>query len=74
MASELIAHNVVNFCLAKANRRKPGQIGICAAYGGPIGRRSACVRPREWQGHNFPSALLSGRNAQLLRPRLRPAS
>jgi len=39
MASELIAHNVVNFCLAKAKRRKSDQIGICAACGGQIGRR-----------------------------------
>jgi len=47
MASELIAHNVVNFRLAKAKRRKPDQIGICAACDGQIDRRSAYVRGNE---------------------------
>jgi len=47
MASELIAHNVVNFRLAKAKRRKSDQIGICVACGGQIGRHCRYVRGNE---------------------------
>jgi hypothetical protein len=47
MASELIAHNVVSLSLAKANRRKSNQKGICAACGGQIGPRSGYVRGNE---------------------------
>jgi hypothetical protein len=44
MASELIAHNVVSLSLAKANRRKSDQKGICARCGGQIGPRRDYVR------------------------------